>query len=40
MPILWLQVFSLFSRLYGNRADVGGGGKIVAAQTLGSMHNN
>jgi hypothetical protein len=40
MPILWLQVLSLVSMTYDNGADGGGGGKMMAAQTLGSMHNN
>jgi hypothetical protein len=40
MPILLVQVFPRISKPYGDGADVGGGGKMTAAQTLGSMHNN
>jgi hypothetical protein len=35
MPIFCAQVLSLVSRLYGDRAEVGGGAQGIAAQVLG-----
>jgi hypothetical protein len=40
MPILRAQVLSLDSKHYGRLADVGGGGKMMAAQALGHLHKN